>query len=137
MIVLLRVLCIGSPEACNLVRDALLERQRCHLTVVESPEDLWSAYYREQRFDVAVLCASLSPGGLRDAGALVRRRWPECRILPIARRAEDLDDPLYDEWTTPGLPQLAFVSLVERMTAEVDKDQARKAKPRATVERIR
>ncbi len=110
----LRVLCVGSSEECNQVRDALLERQRCHLTSVESPNGLY-AVSREERFDVAVLHASLSAVAMRDAGAVIRRRWSAACILALARRADELEDPLYDEWSGPDLSRGALLSLLERI----------------------
>lgn len=128
----MRVLSVGSSEACNRVRDALLERQKCHLMAVESPSDLYSVSC-DLQFDIAVLDASLSVSGLHNAGTVVRKRWPDCRILAIAHRAEDLDDPLYDEWTPPGMPQVAFIELLERVATEACR--LRNARTRITAER--
>lgn len=110
----LHVLSVGSIEECNHVRDALLERQRCHLTAIHAPNGLYSVP-REEHFDVAVLHASLSVVDMRDAGALIRRRWPAACILALARRTDDLEDALYDEWSSPSLSRAALVGLLERI----------------------
>jgi hypothetical protein len=108
----LHVLSVGSIEECNHVRDALLERQRCHLTSIDTPNGLYSVP-REEHFDVAVLHASLSVTDIRDAGALIRRRWPAACILALTRRTDDLEDALYDEWSSPLLSRAALVGLLE------------------------
>lgn len=109
----LHILSVGSHEECNHVRDALLERQRCHFTAVDAPNFLYNIP-RENRFDVAVLHASLSVTAMRDAGALIRRRWPAACILALTQRADDLEDALYDEWSSPLLSCAALVDLLER-----------------------
>jgi len=121
----LRVLSIGSPEACNAVCDALLVRQRSCLTVASSANSLY-AVSTPAPFDVAVLHPSLSVLEMRDAGALIRSRWPTTRILAIAYSVNDLESPLFDVWREPGITCHAMLSLLERMA--MDRHVAESAK---------
>lgn len=111
---MLHVLSVGSIEECNHIRDALLERQRCRMTAVNGANGLYGVP-REEMFDVAVLHPSLSATATRDAGAVIRRRWPATCILALTWHSDDLEDALYDEWSSPLLSHAALIELLERL----------------------
>jgi hypothetical protein len=112
---ILHVLSIGAEDSCNTVRDALLQRRSCRLSVVTSLWDLY-AIQQQNSFDIATLHQTLSPREVRDASEYIRRRWPRAKILVICAETEFLDDPLYDEWVPPGLSPGILLETIEELT---------------------
>jgi len=118
---MIRVLSIGPPDACDVVRDALLQRQRCRLSSATCFRDLCTLP-TEEEFEIAILYPH-SPSEFSDAGGYIRRKWPKAKILVISRTAEELDDPLYDEWERPGLSQDALLLTIERLAIDAKRDR--------------
>jgi len=112
----LHVLSVGSANECNIVRDILLERQQCRLVAVASDREIIDIP-AIAHFNVAILHSSLSLKQAQGAGARIRRRWPEAKILVVTRTPADLDDPLYDEWISSILPH-TILPLLERLADE-------------------
>jgi hypothetical protein len=128
---IIHVLSIGSPDACNVVRDALLQRQRSRLTSATCLRDL-CALPSEEEFEIAILYPH-SPSEFKDAGGYIRPKWPRARILVISKTAGELDDPLYDEWARPDLSQDALLSTIERLAVDAKRDR----KPAVQTSRLR
>jgi hypothetical protein len=98
-----------------LVRDALLDRQKCRLASATCLRELFSISDAEQ-IEIAVLHQSLSPAEFREAASHIRRKWPAAKILVVCCMTTDfLEDPLYDERATPGLSQQSLLSKIERL----------------------
>jgi len=77
-------------------RSFLLTQMGCAVSFAKSSKNVWG-HCSKSEFDVAVLSGSLGLAGLRDSAELVRRRWPQARILVLGCVPSLLDDPLYDE----------------------------------------
>lgn len=118
----LRVLSVGAMESCNLVRDALLQRQMCHLLILAGYRELCAISSNEQ-FDVAILHHTLSERDLRDSAERLRRHWPTTRILLINPQSEIVDDPLYDEWARPGLSLESLLLIIERLANDAKRER--------------
>jgi hypothetical protein len=114
MTVRLHLLSVGSYESTNLVRDALLSRHNCGLFAATCASDIY-AIPSFQKIDIAVLHDALSHGELRNYAGYVRRHWPSAKILLISSEVEVLDDPLYDEQTSPGLSSESLLGMIERL----------------------
>jgi hypothetical protein len=110
----LHVLSIGSTKSCNFIRDALLQRQKCHLSIVTGCRELY-AISSDEQFDLAILHDTLSEHDLRDSAECIRRRWPNTKILLISTKSEIVDDPLYDEWVRPNLSLESLLSTIEQL----------------------
>jgi DNA-binding NtrC family response regulator len=111
----LHVLSIGSQDSCNTVRDVLLQRHNCRLSVVTS---LWDMYAipQQNHLDIAILHHTLSRLQIRDASEYIRRRWPRAKILVISAEMDVPDDPLYDEWAPPGQSSGTLLAMIEQLT---------------------
>ena len=96
---ILHAVVLGPADRCNAVRDVILQRGRCRLSVVTSYCELFSIPKRES-FQIAIIHELLSLREFRDCASHVRRTWPRTKILVICAKAEVLDDPLYDECVT-------------------------------------
>lgn len=118
----LRVLSIGATKSCNFVRDALLQRQKCYLSIVTDYREL-CAISSNERFDIAILHHTLSEHELRNSAEHIRRRWPSVKILLISVSSEIIDDPLYDEWAQPEISQDAFLSIIERLAIDAKRNK--------------
>jgi hypothetical protein len=71
---------------------------------------------QQESFDIAILHHTLSQREVRDASEYIRRRWSLAKILVICVYAEVLEDPLYDEWVTPGLTSRILLAMIEQLT---------------------
>jgi len=118
---LIRVLSIGPRDACDVIRDALLQRQRCRLSISTCFRELCTLP-TEEEFEIAILHPH-SPSEFHDVGGYIRRKWPRTKILVISKTAEDLDDPLYDEWAHPGLSQDALLLMIEQLAIDAKRDR--------------
>jgi hypothetical protein len=76
----------------------------------------------EEEFEIAILYPH-SPSEFNNAGGYIRRKWPRAKILVISRTAEELDDPLYDEWVRPDLSQEVLLSTIERLAIDAKRDR--------------
>jgi hypothetical protein len=113
---ILRVLSVGSTDPCNTIRDALLQRGHCHLSVSPSSREL-SAIPTQECFAIAILHHSASPRELRISGEYIRRRWPLTKILLICAKDDVLNKTLYDAWMAPGPTQRELLAAIERLAA--------------------
>jgi DNA-binding NtrC family response regulator len=120
----LRVLSIGSTKSCNFVRDALLQRHKCYLSIVTDYREL-CAISSNERFDIAILHPTLSEHELRNSTEHIRRHWPRVKILLISVSSETVDDPLYDEWAKPEISQDAFLEIIERLAINEKRNEHR------------
>jgi hypothetical protein len=76
----------------------------------------------EEEFEIAILYPH-SPSEFNNASGYIRRKWPRAKILVISRTAEELDDPLYDEWVRPDLSQEVLLSTIERLAIAAKRDR--------------
>jgi hypothetical protein len=115
---ILHVLSIGSADSCSAIRDALLERGHCRVSVATNYRELF-AIPRRESFEIAILHHITSPLELRASSEYIRRTWPCAKILVICPRAEAqvLDDPLYDDWVAASPSQDVLLATIERITA--------------------
>jgi hypothetical protein len=122
----LDVLSIGSQDSCNTVRDVLLQRHNCRLSVVTS---LWNMYAIPERnnFDIAILHHTLSRLEVRNASEHIRRRWPGAKILVISAEMDAPDDPLYDERLPPGQSPGTLLATIEQLTSGAKESCTRNA----------
>jgi len=123
---ILNVLSIGSLDSCNMVRDVLLQRNNCRLSVVTS---LWDMYAipKQNNLDIAILHHTLSQLEVRNASEYIRRRWPAAKILIISAAMNVPDDPLYDEWAHPDQSPGMLLATIEQLTGGVKEIYARNA----------
>jgi hypothetical protein len=112
----LHVLSLGSPEESRCVRDALLERQRCHLIAANGTQEL-SAISSQETIDVAILHASLNKTALRNGARTIRHQWPHARILLVNPQAEIIDDALYEERIASFSSSDALLATIELLAA--------------------
>lgn len=115
---ILHVLSIGSADSCNAIRDALLERGHCRVSVATNYRELF-AISRREVFEIAILHHITSPLEFRASSEYIRRTWPCAKILVICARAEAelLDDPLYDEWIATRPSRDALLAAIEQITS--------------------
>ncbi len=115
---ILHVLSIGSADSCNAIRDALLERGHCRVSVATNYRELF-AIPRREVFEIAILHHITSPLECRASSEYIRRTWPCAKILVICARAEAelLDDPLYDECIATNPSRDALLAAIEQITA--------------------
>jgi hypothetical protein len=114
---MLSILSIGSTDPRNTVRDVLLQRGRCHLSVAANYRDLF-AIPRHKSFEVAILHQILSSLEFRASNEYIRRTWPFAKVLVICTQEEVPDDPLYDEWLAPDFSQEMLIASIERLALE-------------------
>lgn len=112
----LHVLSVGSSEESRRVRDALLERQRCHLIAANGTQEL-TAISRQETIDVAILHASLAKASLRNSARTIRRQWPHARILLVSARTGLIDDALYEERIASFSSSDALLAMIELLAA--------------------
>lgn len=116
---ILNVLSIGSQDSCNTVRDVLLQRRSCRLSVVTS---LWDMYAipQQNHLDIAILHHTLSRLDIQNASEYIRRRWPRAKILVISSEMNVPDDPLYDERALPGQSPRTLLAMIEQLERIID-----------------
>ena len=107
-----KVLSLGIEEWRNAVREAVTPRQKSGFWGVNNCWDL-CALPQAVSVDVAVLHDSFAPRDLRYAAEYIRRRWPDAVILVIGKHVEQLDDPLYDDKASSGVPIEELMSMIE------------------------
>lgn len=112
---ILHVLCVGSENSCNTIRDAVLVTGHCRLSTAKDCRDLFAVPKRES-FEIAILHHSLSLRDFRDSSEYIRRTWPDAKILAICVNPEVLDDPLYDDWIAPSRSLNALIATIERLS---------------------
>jgi hypothetical protein len=93
------VLMLGSVEAGNVVRCALLGEPHLLISIVTNYRELWTIPAQE-RFDLVVLNVTLSKLELDASSRLIRQRWPGARILVVRQGEILLEDALYDDRVT-------------------------------------
>ncbi len=114
---MLNVLSIGAADPCNTVRDVLLQRGHCHLSVAANYRELF-AIPRQESFEVAIVHHILSPPEFRASNEYIRRTWPCAKVLVICTKKEIPDDPLYDEWLAPDPSQEMLIASIDRLAIE-------------------
>jgi hypothetical protein len=113
---ILYALSIGSGDSCDGVRDVLLKRGHCHLTVAAGYDEL-IALRRQEGCGLAILHEPLPRRELLASCGYIRRTWPGARILLISNNAEALDDPMYDDRLAPGHSTDELLKTIESLTA--------------------
>jgi hypothetical protein len=112
----LHVLSVGSSLESDRVRDALLERQKCHLIAATGTLEL-NAVSADEQIDVALLHASGEKSILRHCAGMIRRQWPYARILLLSTKPEALDDQLYEECVSPHSSSEELLAAIEMLAA--------------------
>jgi hypothetical protein len=97
-----------------MVRDVLKGHNCWHRSATDCRE-LWNIP-TEETIHVAILHQLLFPFEREEATRLIRRRWPEARIVAIRAGSQILDDALYDDRILPGGVTEELVALVERLS---------------------
>jgi len=108
------VLMVGSVEAGNVVRCALLGEPHLLISIVTNYRELWTIPTQE-RFDLVVLNVTLSIFELDASSRLIRQRWPSARILVVRQGEGFLDDALYDDRVTVEEPPEALRDRIGRL----------------------
>jgi hypothetical protein len=72
----------------------------------------------EQTIHIAILHQLLFPFEREEAAWLIRRRWPEARIVVIRAGTRILDDTLYDDRILPGGVPGEIVAFIERLSGQ-------------------
>ncbi len=122
---ILRVLSVGVADSGNTVRDALLQRDHCHLSAAANYRELF-AISKQESFDIAILHHIHSAPEFDACSEYVRRTWPRARILVMCTKDQVPDDPLYDDWVAPGASADALLTTIWRLVAESEKYKAKK-----------
>jgi hypothetical protein len=97
-----------------MVHDALLRRVHTRLSITPDYQRLWMLS-KQESFHVAVLHNTLSQSELEETSQLIRRQWPQARILVIRYGEGFLDDALYDERVTPAAPVEVLHKAIDRL----------------------
>ena len=111
----IHVLSVGPVDRGSMVHDALLDGASFRLTIATDYKRLWGMPTQES-IQVAILHNTLSSFELEAACRLIRRRWPEARILLISRGESSLEDALYDDRVAPTVPPEHLLTTIERHT---------------------
>lgn len=110
----LRILSIGVAEPMHVAYDIFLRLHRCELATAADYRELY-AVPAEEKWEVAVLYHSLSQNEMRESAHLIRRRWPEARILIVRSETPCMDDALYDDRVVPGANPEVLLAVVDRL----------------------
>jgi hypothetical protein len=110
-----RVMLIGKSEPLHPEHYAWLEAHGFVLAVIPAYWDLYKAE-SNQHCEIAVLLPTLLEAELKEVAHLVRKRWPEARILIVRKEEWWIDDALYDDRLTPGANPQMLLSAVERLS---------------------
>ena len=114
----IHVLSVGPVDRGCLVHDALLRRVHTRLSITPDYRRLWMLS-KQESFHVAVLHNALSQLELEEISQLIRRKWPQARILVIRYGEGFLDDALYDERLTPAAPVEMLYATIDRLADKV------------------
>jgi hypothetical protein len=96
-----------------MVHDALLDRTSFRFSITTDYRKLWEVPAQEM-IHVAVLHDTLSSFELEAACRLIRQRWPDAKILLIAKGESFLDDGLYDD-RAPTTARDVLLGTIERL----------------------
>ena len=110
----LRVLSVGSEESVRTTYGALFGRREYELITATTYRELFGIPAHEC-IRIAVLNHTLSREELAAAARLIRRRWPPARILVVSTKSPPIDDPLYDDRVSPGLPPELLFTAINRL----------------------
>jgi DNA-binding NarL/FixJ family response regulator len=113
----LQILSVGPAALCDIVRNALHDFPHCEFVVAADHRQLWVTP-REQPVDIAILHCTLSGLDLEDAGRLIRRQWPNARILALRSDREYIENALCDERLAPTEPPAVLLAAIERLMAD-------------------
>jgi hypothetical protein len=108
------VLFVGPEDLGDAIHDALLDGIRSRVFATRNFRELW-LLPTEERFHVAILHQTLSEFDLETASRIVRRRWPQARILLMRAAADFLEDALYDDRVAPPVGARTLLKTVRRM----------------------
>jgi hypothetical protein len=111
----IHVLSVGPVDRGSMVHDKLLDGASFHLSIATDYRELWGMPTQES-IHVAILHNTLSSFELEAAGRLIRRRWPQARILLISRGESSLEDALYDDRVEPTVALELLLTTIERLT---------------------
>jgi hypothetical protein len=108
----IHILSVGSVECGSTVHDALLNGRNFHLTIAINYRMLW-AIPKQESFQVAIVHSTLSVFEAEAACRLIRRRWPQAKVLVALEQENSLDRALYNDRVTPNLlPELLFTTIL-------------------------
>lgn len=110
----LHVLSVGPLALCSIVCD-VLKGHNCWHRSARDCRELWKIP-TEETINVAILHQLLFPFEREEATRLIRRRWPEARIVAIRAGSRILDDALYDDRILPGGVPEELVAFIERLS---------------------
>lgn len=112
----LSVLSIGTADPHNQVRNVLLQRGHCQLSVAADSREIL-ALPKQQRPEIAIIHDVASQHEIRSSSEHIRRTWPGAKILVICAAHLVPDDPLYDEWLAPNPSQEKLFATIEQLVA--------------------
>jgi hypothetical protein len=113
----IHVLFVGPVEFGSVVHDALVDGMDFRLSIAPNYRELW-VIPRNESIQLIILHSTLSPSELEQATRLVRKQWPDTRILLIRTSEGSLDDPLYDDRVVPTASSEVLFRRIEGLTRE-------------------
>jgi hypothetical protein len=112
----LHVLSVGPLALCSMVCD-VLKGHNCWHRSARDCREIWRIP-TEETIHIAILHQLLFPFEREEATSLIRRRWPEARIVVIRAGSRILDDALYDDRILPGGVPGEILAFIERLTGQ-------------------
>ncbi|MGO9776952.1 MAG: hypothetical protein ACLPM3_10255 [Terracidiphilus sp.] len=110
----IHVLSVGSMDRGSVVHDTLLDEASFHLSIATDYRELWGMPTQES-IHVAILHNTLSSFELEAAGRLIRRRWPQARILVVSSGESYLEDALYDDRVAPTAAPEVLLTTIDQL----------------------
>jgi hypothetical protein len=119
---LFHLVSVGTIERGCFVNDALFGGPGARLSVVTTSTQLWEMPEHDV-IHLAILHDTLSSSELEESSRLIRRRWPQARILVIRAGEEFLEDALYDDRAAPSISSEALLTRIEEILARVSRGE--------------
>jgi len=108
---------VGPVDHSFVVHDVLLEVPNSRLSIATDYRELWEIP-KQLSIHVVILHDTLSSFELEAACQLIRRGWPQARILVVRRGEDFLDDALYDYRVLPTEAVEVLLTTIERLIGE-------------------
>lgn len=103
---------VGTIECGCLIHDSLLNVLNARLSMVTDCRRLWEMPEHGE-IHLVILHDTLSSPELDQTSRLIRRRWPQAKILVIRAGEDFLEDALYDERETPSVSPRALLTRIK------------------------
>ena len=113
----IHILSVGPLDRSFIVHDVALEMPNSRLSIAIDFRELWEIA-KQQAIHVAILHETVSSFELEAACQLIRRQWPQAKILVVHRGEGFLDDALYDDRLLPPVALEDLLTTIERLTSE-------------------